>query len=495
MASAKKGHFITRIPAPRLQQSCTPADFNPVRAFRTGRQTIHAACLLVLLIWPLLAFGGWYWWTALPFIAGVAALTLWVRPVIGEPQNLRTLDRMLLVVLGCAAIQMVPLPAALVARLSPARAARSPMVPAQAPWLDDRLTSLSIDLPASAFAIALTAAAFLVFWSARHVLLQGGLRHLLRGIAWVGLAVSILAILFKATSADTIYGFWQAETAGARPFGPFLNRNHFATWLIMAIPLTVGYLLAHLGTRRPRRRGRAVYNVLVDDESTRGLWLLAAACAMTVTLVLTMSRSGLLAMAGALGAGLWLAGGRLRRTQARVLAIAGLMLVLVGAAWSDPDASWPRWEETPRPNPAGRLVIWRETLPIIRDFWATGTGLGTFGTAMAVYQQADQRVSFNQAHSHYLHAVTEGGVLLAVPLVMAVLGLVGAIARRLRHDRSEVYWIRVGACCGLLAVTIQSIWETGLRMPANAALCAVLAAIALHERFTVSRVGDCTRRS
>ena len=33
-----------------------------------------------------------------------------------------------------------------------------------------------------------------------------------------------------------------------------------------------------------------------------------------------------------------------------------------------------------------------------------------------------------------------------------------------------------------LAVALQSLWETGLVMPANAALAAVLAAMAVHER-------------
>jgi hypothetical protein len=33
----------------------------------------------------------------------------------------------------------------------------------------------------------------------------------------------------------------------------------------------------------------------------------------------------------------------------------------------------------------------------------------------------------------------------------------------------------------MLAVAVQSIWDTGLRMPANAVLFGVLAAVALHD--------------
>ena len=55
------------------------------------------------------------------------------------------------------------------------------------------------------------------------------------------------------------------------------------------------------------------------------------------------------------------------------------------------------------------------------------------------------------------------------------------IARRLREDRSAAFWIRAGAASGLVAVAVQSVWETGLQRPANAVLFAILAAVALHD--------------
>ncbi len=51
-------------------------------------------------------------------------------------------------------------------------------------------------------------------------------------------------------------------------------------------------------------------------------------------------------------------------------------------------------------------------------------------------------------------------------------------ARRLKEDASADYLVRAGAVAGIAAVLVQSFWETGLRMPANAMLLAVLAAIA-----------------
>jgi O-antigen ligase len=115
------------------------------------------------------------------------------------------------------------------------------------------------------------------------------------------------------------------------------------------------------------------------------------------------------------------------------------------------------------------------------DFWTTGAGLGTFESTMAFYQQADRSVFFNQAHSEYLQLAAEGGV----PLIVAGAGVVAAFVRlaasRLREDLTGRFWVRAGAAAGLTAVALQSVWENGLRIPANALLAAILAAIVVHE--------------
>ena len=44
-----------------------------------------------------------------------------------------------------------------------------------------------------------------------------------------------------------------------------------------------------------------------------------------------------------------------------------------------------------------------------------------------------------------------------------------------------MFWMRAGAVSGLAAVAVQSVWEVGLRMPANAVLFAIVAAVATYE--------------
>jgi O-antigen ligase len=173
--------------------------------------------------------------------------------------------------------------------------------------------------------------------------------------------------------------------------------------------------------------------------------------------------------------------GRLEwRRGVSLVVIAGLMVALAAVVADVPALA----EKLGRSASGlqGRLRIWRDTLPVVRDFWLAGTGGGTYRTAMLYYQRSYREVQFNQAHNHYLQAAAEGGVLLIAPLMCALFALARRIRVKLASDHSGTYWIRAGAATGLLAVALQSLWETGLVLPANAALAAVLAAIAVHDR-------------
>ena len=97
---------------------------------------------------------------------------------------------------------------------------------------------------------------------------------------------------------------------------------------------------------------------------------------------------------------------------------------------------------------------------------------------------------FNQAHNHYLQVAAEGGLLLVGSVMVVLAAFARRGARRIASDASGLFWIRAGAACGLGAVALQSVWETGLVMPANASLAAVLAALAVHERLDDPVTGE-----
>jgi O-antigen ligase len=128
------------------------------------------------------------------------------------------------------------------------------------------------------------------------------------------------------------------------------------------------------------------------------------------------------------------------------------------------------------------LPIWQQTATVIRDLPLTGTGLNTYGLVMAFYQTIPGEGHLSAAHNDYLQLAAEGGWLLGLPIVLAVVCFVREVRRRFEQEpHGSGYWIRVGACVGLIAIAVQSAADFSLQMPANAALFAVLAGMALHQ--------------
>jgi len=321
-----------------------------------------------------------------------------------------------------------------------------------------------------------------MFWTCRRVCEQGGTGRLVRAIAVIGLIASVAAIVQRAQRIDLLYGIWRPLDAGARPYGPFVNRNHLATWIIMACPLAFGYLLARAPQHEtPHRVSQRVANALKQLGTVR-IWLVVSVCVMTLAVLLSGSRSGLIGLMTAFVLSTVLTRGRGTLAVRRWVILQFTLLACVVLSFANYDVLLRRLEEsmTRAQESRGRLAIWRDTIRLVEDFPVTGTGAGTFGTAISVYQTAEPGYAIDQAHNHYLQVLAEGGASLLLPGALAA-GLFLLLATRsLKHDQSSSYLIRAGACAGIAGVLVQSTWETGLTMPANALLFAMLAAIATH---------------
>jgi putative inorganic carbon (hco3(-)) transporter len=311
----------------------------------------------------------------------------------------------------------------------------------------------------------------------------------------VGLVIAALALAQDATAGGLMYWRWRPMQEGAPPFGPFVNRNYFATWAVMAVPVCIGYLTAHAAAHPGPAAHANWRRKAVAWIDGRAALLLVSAALLILALAASLSRSGMLGLVVALVVGGELArrheGGLLTRAArpAMLVVAVGALAIFLVLTQVGPSAIAARVAAADVAV-ADRVTIWRDTLPVIRDFWMTGTGIGTYATAMAVYQRSSPGVLFNHAHNHYLQVTAEGGLLLIVPVLLAVGAFARVAWRRLRADRSGMFWIRAGAASGLAGVAVQSLWETGLTLPANAVLAALLAAIVVHApgRFGPSRL-------
>jgi O-antigen ligase len=370
------------------------------------------------------------------------------------------------------ALQLVPLSAPVRAYVTPGAAAYDRGMRVGSPPAASR--PISIEPRRTALALVDTAAIVALFWSLRTLFRHGSVRVTTRAVAWLGLLVSPLAIVHHLVPLPLVDQVWPVTPRGLRPYGPFVNRNDFAGWLIMAVPLTLGYALARVESRQGARDRGA-------PADTMSIWLGLAIAMMVAGLAFSMSRSGLLGAGAAL---IVFAFGARRRLTAQhgVWLTAGLAAALVATiVFAEAQPLARRVGVSVSEGLAGRVAIWQQTLPVVRDFWPVGSGAGTYQLVMVPYQTMSKFFYISHADNELLQIAAEGGLLLAAP-VLAAAAAWGALAvRRVRTDATAIFWIRLGAAAAVVAAAAQNMVEMTLRVPANAVLFAIVAAVAVHR--------------
>ena len=454
---------------------------------------IHAAIpsAIALAAWGAVSFGAVYPWGYLTLAIGSAALC--VALLADREVRARASQHPLLVpfavVLGAMALQLVPLPPALLHWLSPS----APALLGQYEigyFAGSTFHPLSIQPAATVIALTLCFVLAQLLVVMTSTLERVGARRLAAGLVVLGFVVALVAIVQRPLFAGRIYGFWQPEQGG-RAFGPFVNPNHFAGWMAMALSLTLGVVCGQIAGAMPRRaRSWRDYAAWASSREASGLMLaMTAALVMGLSLVLSLSRSGIVCfLLAALAAGLVVF--RRQRGARRVLAVSFLAALVAGSfVWAGPSTVAREFGETGRAEDAAplasavatRLGPWSDAVFTARAFPAAGTGVNTYGAAMIFLQRYDLESHYDAAHNDYLQLLAEGGVLVALPALWAGVVLVRTIRRRFAHDGMETYWIRAGAVTGLAAIALQELVDFSLQMPGNAMLFLLLCAIALHR--------------
>jgi hypothetical protein len=455
---------------------------------------------IAAVVWGALAFGAVYPWAYTPLAIACAAVGLLAVLIHwrGRPE-IWLLAMGLAAIAVAIAIQLAPLPERMVGRISPnaeffsfqgSAAALPPAVSASRDSVGRHVRALSLAPSRTWLSLGLFVSLALFFSGTVRLTSAVGAPAVVRPLVWFGFVLALIGIVqYVLTGGETylmkIYGFWQPQNR-ASPFGPFVNRNHFAGWMIMVLPLAFGsaYGAWEAGSSRGAESFRDRVSWASSPEAGRMMLMVFAAAVMGLAVVLSQSRSG---MAG-LVAGTTMFGFAVVRTQstarAKAAAIAACAVVLVGVGlWAGADRIVQRAASVRGDaSVGGRRQVWADAIRLASDFPLAGTGLNTFGIAMIVYQ-TDREVYFQEAHNEYLQLAAEGGLLVGIPIVLTIAVFARDVRRRFREAprTGTTYWLRVGAVVGLLSIALQSLVEFSLQMPGNAALFAALAAIAVHQ--------------
>jgi O-antigen ligase len=317
------------------------------------------------------------------------------------------------------------------------------------------------------------------------------LKLVARLVVIFGFLLAVYGLMQHFVNPRTI--FWVREPKQAEPFGPYVNRHHFAGYMELALAMPLGLLFAGAVARE------------------RMLLYAFASAMMAIALVMTNSRGGLVSMvcevlflaaASSLARGRrregerQSGGERLRAVAVRVgFGFAMVLAVFVGVLYFGGEGALSRMLGTVNSaDPTtGRAHFWRGTLQIIQDHPWLGTGLGSFGSVYTRYDTSNGVYRLEQAHNDYLQIFSDAGVVGGLLGLAFVLLLFRVALRRMQSQDRFRRGVALGALAGCAGALVHSFFDFTLHTTANALLFLLLAALATADG-RVEEGGDGSRR-
>lgn len=280
-----------------------------------------------------------------------------------------------------------------------------------------------------------------------------------------GFLVSIFGILQHLTFNGKLYWFREMHYGGM-PFGPYVNRNHFAGFAELFVPLALVPLM--LGKVR---RERWFIVGLFAVVSIGGLFLAA-------------SRGGIISFVVQVAIIIvWMFVKRTGRKQ--LLAGAGVLIgALLMVSWLGVKEITQRFStmKTMEVTTGKRASMRRDTWRIFVDHPWLGTGLGTLQEVFPPYESFYDGRVVNHTHNDYLEALAEtgvaGGLCCALFLGMLLFHSVRLLAESRPAFAAVLNLSGLVACAGFL---VHSFVDFNLHLPANAALFLLMATLATSQ--------------
>jgi O-antigen ligase len=398
---------------------------------------------------------------------------------------------LLSVFLAISVLQILPLPPGIVNVLSPRAAAiyRGMARDGLAGWDARSWWTLSLSPLVSAGELALLLSyglfGFLVLQTVRT-----------RRRIEIFVLVIIGSALFQAfygmaetfSGSERIFGFQKKYNIGSVT-GTYVNRNHFAGFMEMVFPLSLGYLLAKaryfLMEKGLSWRKKILW---FGQESLQWSLIFGLGTVLIgVALVFSKSRSAVMIflvtviLAGAaLGSWRELSDQADERRRLRGVVRLVSAAVVAVALWLGIGPIIERFSEIDISKDARRTFI-SNTFEMAREFPWTGTGKGTFVHAYAMYKKVDTGFVLSYAHNDYLESAAENGLVAGFCLVAAAFWLVVSLAGQWRKRRNNfAKGIGLGAILGILAILIHGFTDFNFQIPANAVYFVGLVALAVN---------------
>jgi O-antigen ligase len=298
----------------------------------------------------------------------------------------------------------------------------------------------------------------------------------------------------------TIHVLYSTVTTGAleRLHGTFINPNHFAGYLQIALACAFGIAWRELMYNKERADG---IRDLADRWEKRAIPLALSILLWAVIaagVALTRSRGGILAATFATVTLVVLASLHRRATRTATPIVLVLVSGLLFVVFTTGNAPILRFLGSD-PRDIGtdtRTEIWSSSIRAFHRAPLLGTGLGTFREAFRRVQPASIEGLVEQAHNDFLQMLVTGGwigaALVTIAFASMLLILIRAWLRQEHREESAFALAGIGA---MISLMLHGLVEFNMSIPAIPATLAVIVglawAAARYERKSVNlRVAD-----
>lgn len=423
-----------------------------------------AILLFVVLLAPWL-FGSVQVWAQLICLAGAllgASFSLTLPTWRQLPVN----NILLLAVVILAAVQLIVMPLYWQRIIIPAATSLRDFFGV----LSDRSRPISVDPASTRAAMGTLLGAILVYLVSSRCMANRMLRWIFLAIAINGACLALMGIWQQQFRDDLIYGVIKSASS---PFGPFVNRNNAAGFLLSSLASAIGLLLLSLGSQSEPSLSGTRYALPLDIKLLSG-WSFASlilSLVIVTGILFSQSRGGMFSLVIGATCTAILVVKRRQISGATAVVILGAGCVMILTLCSD------MWlpismrvsslvDETQLASDA-RINIWASSISLIQDFWLTGSGLGTFGKIFRIYDCAPDGLIATHAENVYLQIACEGGLVMTF-LILVIVAV---------FFRTAVYMVPqrhpISFCGGVMAIflltsqCLAGCFDYGLFIPAN----------------------------
>ena len=314
---------------------------------------------------------------------------------------------------------------------------------------------------------------------------------LLSVITFNGTVIAFFGIISKLTDNGKMFWFHEV-IGGSAHFGPFVNRNNGAGYLLMCLACAIGLLpilMQRKQTRGPRnivskeipfwRQLKIQLLEFIAELNATKVAILFAAIVIAAAIPSSLSRGAVVALlVASIGTILIYGMARKPRNSTFVLVpLAGFALAL--ASWIGfGDELMTRFEsiDVVDVNDAdGRIKHWKDTWPAVKDMGILGSGLGSYKGVHRLYRTDEERTMFVYAENQYFQSLVEAGWVGLIVFLIAWL-LAFRYVLLLLFDGSSPTTIAVGTMGAFLLISqaVASVFDFGFYIPSNMLLLAML---------------------